>query len=141
MALGLALGALAAGSGAIGLFSGLKAASSARKIGRLNVSLINEETDEDLRRFGRETEATLDMARAARGASGVSAQSGSFQTFMAEQQAEANKQMAFIRRAAETRKDLAREGASSASRTATIGGIQSFIGGAQSAAKSIFGGT
>lgn len=140
MALGAVAGALGAVGGAVGLFSGLKAAKSARKIGRLNVGLIEEETQEQLRRFGRETEATLDMARAARGASGVSAKSGSFQTFMADQQAEANRQMAFIRRAAETRKDLAKEGASSASHTATIGGISSFIGGLRSSAKSLFGG-
>lgn len=126
--------------GVVGLFSGFSAARSAKNIGRLNVKNITTETQEEQRRFQRETENVLDTARARMGASGFSAKSDSFQTFLGAQQQEANRQLAFMRKSAESRKDLARAGADSAASQAKWGGITSFIGGVESAAMSALGG-
>lgn len=126
--------------GVVGLFSGFSAARSAKNIGRLNVKNITVETQEEQRRFRRETENVLDTARARMGASGFSSESASFKTFLGAQQAEANKQLSFMRKSAQTRKDLAKAGADSAASQAKWGGITSFIGGVESAAMSAFGG-
>ena len=119
-------------SGGLSLFAGLSAKSDAKRIGRLNVRAIEEETQESMRRARREFRNVIGAAEARTGSSGLSPQSGSFKAFIADQQAEADKQLAFIRKSGESQKRLAKAGASSAGRQALFQGIKGAVSGISS---------